>query len=76
MAINIVKTHGFLTLYNGISAAILRQATYSTTRFAVYDSGKVFILKNSVPINKDMPFYQKIMLAGISGGIGGIVGNM
>jgi hypothetical protein len=78
MAVNIAKTNGILALYNGISAAVLRQATYSTTRFAVYDVGKIFIIKNSNSSNKttsDMPFYQKILLAGASGAFGGIVGR-
>ena len=34
---NIVKNQGILALYNGLSASLLRQLTYSTTRFAIYD---------------------------------------
>ena len=64
-----------MALYNGISAAILRQATYSTTRFAVYDIGKIIIHKKSKNKHPDLPFYQKIGLAGMSGVIGGIIGN-
>jgi dicarboxylate transporter 10 len=71
MAGHMVKTNGFFSLYNGLSAAILRQATYSTTRFAAYDIGKKLLTVS----NKEMPFYQKILLAGASGGIGGIVGT-
>ncbi|CAF0848095.1 unnamed protein product [Brachionus calyciflorus] len=77
MTVNIIKTNGFFALYNGISAAILRQATYSTTRFACYE-----IIKDMVNTSqnksgnkpKDMPFYQKILIAGVSGALGGIVG--
>jgi dicarboxylate transporter 10 len=78
MAVNIAKTNGILALYNGISAAVLRQATYSTARFAFYDMGKVLLLKNSKnkKINtNDLPFYQKILLAGASGAVGGIIGK-
>jgi len=75
VGVNIVKTSGFTAIYNGISAAVLRQATYSTTRFAVYESSKSLINKNSTKKSGDMPFYQKILLAGASGGIGGIVGT-
>ena len=74
MAGNIVKTNGFFALYNGISAAILRQATYSTTRFAFYEVCKGAIAKNN-PGKTEMPFYQKILLAGASGAIGGFVGT-
>ena len=35
--VKIVRTDGFFGLYSGLSASLLRQATYSTTRFAVYD---------------------------------------
>lgn len=78
MTVNIVKTNGFFALYNGISAAILRQATYSTTRFACYEIFKGMaeakIRKNSPNPNAkvDIPFYQKILIAGLSGGLGGI----
>lgn len=73
MAGHMAKTNGVLSLYNGLSAAILRQATYSTTRFAVYDVSKNILSKNSN--GKELPFYQKILLAGASGGIGGVVGT-
>lgn len=32
----IVKREGFTKLYSGLSAALLRQATYTTTRLGVY----------------------------------------
>jgi dicarboxylate transporter 10 len=79
MTVNIVKNSGFFALYNGISAAVLRQATYSTTRFACYE-----ILKNTIQasaktyasgVKQEMPFYQKILLAGGSGFLGGVVGT-
>ena len=34
---SIVRNQGILALYNGLSASLLRQLTYSTTRFAIYD---------------------------------------
>ena len=51
---NIVKNQGILALYNGLSASLLRQLTYSTTRFAIYDvsyhtlekSNKKYLLVN------------------------------
>ena len=36
-AANIVRSNGALALFNGLSASILRQLTYSTTRFGIYD---------------------------------------
>lgn len=81
MTVNIVKTNGFFALYNGISAALLRQATYSTTRFACYETFKGMAeakarANNPDPNAKiDIPFIQKILIAGFSGGLGGVVGT-
>lgn len=74
---NIYKTSGVLAFYNGLSAAVLRQGTYSTTRFAVYDMGKKLVSnspKNKKP-DADMPFIQKVVLAGGSGIIGSFIGS-
>lgn len=73
MGANIIKTSGVRAIYNGLSAAILRQATYSTTRFATYEAGKNFLDRNNA--SAEIPFIQKILLAAGSGCIGGIVGN-
>lgn len=58
----IIRERGILSLYNGISASLLRQVTYSTTRFGLYEIGK-----------KDYAdgFVGKVLLAGASGAIGG-----
>ena len=72
MTANIVKTNGFSALYGGLSAAILRQATYSTSRFACYELLKTSLSKNTTG---EMPLYQKIGIAGLSGFIGGVVGT-
>jgi hypothetical protein len=34
----VIRSEGVLGLYNGLSAGLLRQATYSTTRLGVYQS--------------------------------------
>lgn len=73
MVSTIARNHGMRAFYNGLSASVLRQATYSTTRFAVYDLGKKFMKRKN---KKDMPFVQKILLAGVSGVIGSLVGNL
>jgi len=39
----IIRTNGALALYNGLSASILRQATYSTTRFGLYEVNSTII---------------------------------
>lgn len=44
--IQIIKTEGIFGLYSGLSASILRQITYSTMRFGVYDKLKNLISNN------------------------------
>merc|ERR1719402_507915 len=34
--LGVVKNEGFSTLYTGLSAGLLRQATYTTTRLGIY----------------------------------------
>jgi len=38
----IVRNEGFMALYRGLSASLLRQITYSTVRFGAYDVFKVW----------------------------------
>lgn len=68
MGIRVFKRDGFFALYNGISASILRQLTYSMTRFGMYETYKK---------NKDGPmtFAESGVVACVSGFVGGIVGN-
>merc|ERR1712137_250682 len=60
-----------MSLYNGISASLLRQLTYSLARFGIYQQ-----VKSSCGIpEKDLKFYHLALFAGASGLIGGIVGT-
>ena len=70
--VSIVRNQGFLALYNGLSASLLRQVTYSTTRFGIYEVGKQWL---TPPGATDIPFIQKVLLAGVSGACGGFVGT-
>ena len=80
VAIEAAKQNGIMSLYNGISAALLRQATYSTVRFAFYESAKDHILsrqefQDSRHKTKKLTFFQSIVIAGIGGGLGSIFGS-
>uniref|UniRef100_A0A914RR90 Mitochondrial dicarboxylate carrier n=1 Tax=Parascaris equorum TaxID=6256 RepID=A0A914RR90_PAREQ len=61
MIVKIYRGDGILGFYNGISASLLRQLTYSTTRFGMYET-----------IKKQFP---GALIAGISGACGGWVGT-
>lgn len=71
LVVRVVKKQGVFALYNGLSASLLRQLTYSTTRFAFYEVGK----QSFESPGQNMPFYQKLLLAGVSGAAGGVVGT-
>ncbi|KAI0223693.1 Mitochondrial dicarboxylate carrier [Lamellibrachia satsuma] len=71
MGITVVKTDGILGLYNGLSASILRQLTYSLTRFGIYETVKKELTKGDAV----MPFYQKVLAGGVAGAMGGFVGT-
>ncbi|KAJ5133599.1 Mitochondrial dicarboxylate transporter [Penicillium atrosanguineum] len=70
---HIIRNNGLFGLYNGLSAALLRQMTYSTTRFGIYEE-----LKSRVATSSPNSSPSILTLLGISctsGFIGGVVGN-
>jgi dicarboxylate transporter 10 len=68
---HVIKTDGALGLYKGISAAQLRQGTYSMTRFGVYEA-----LKERMTTADTKPsFLTLVGMASISGFLGGFAGN-
>lgn len=64
---NILKEEGVRNLYNGLSAALFRQVTYTTTRMGMFQ----FLLDKT----SDVTFGHRLVYGAIAGGIGGIVGN-
>eukprot|EP01121_Diplochlamys_sp_Union-15-3_P020380 TRINITY_DN793_c0_g1_i1.p1 TRINITY_DN793_c0_g1~~TRINITY_DN793_c0_g1_i1.p1 ORF type:complete len:303 (-),score=42.09 TRINITY_DN793_c0_g1_i1:54-962(-) len=69
---NIWQTRGIPGFYQGLSGSLLRQATYSTTRFGAYPPIKRLISGGS---DKPLSFVKKIMAGIISGGLGALVGT-
>ncbi|CCH58373.1 hypothetical protein TBLA_0A05800 [Henningerozyma blattae CBS 6284] len=67
----IVAHDGFLTLYNGLSAAMLRQCTYTTSRFGCY----AIIKENLIPSKHQTNTSYLLPASMVSGAIGGLVGN-
>ncbi|KAI9712756.1 MAG: Mitochondrial dicarboxylate transporter [Bogoriella megaspora] len=71
MAAHIFQTDGMIGLYRGLSASILRQMTYSTTRFGVYEE-----LKDLFTTSVRSPSLPTLIaMASTSGLLGGIAGN-
>lgn len=65
---------GVRGLYIGISASILRQMTYSLTRFAAYDELKRYVARHS-DSSKPLSVWTKIGVASLAGAAGGMAGN-
>jgi len=81
----IVRNEGVLSLYSGLSASLLRQATYSTVRFGTYEGLKQRRLdslraearraggKQRPPT--DLPMLDSIAFSLFGGAVGGVAGN-
>ncbi|MQL41278.1 hypothetical protein EI012_25500, partial [Escherichia coli] len=74
VGIRLVQQEGLAALFSGVSATVLRQTLYSTTRMGLYD---VLKKKWSDPnaSGGNMPLARKIEAGLIAGGIGAAVGN-
>jgi len=68
----VVKNEGFRTLYTGLSAGLLRQATYTTTRLGVYT---YLFEKFSNPDGSPPGFFKKAALGMSAGACGAFVGT-
>lgn len=69
--LHILRNDSFLGLYSGLSASLLRQLTYSTTRFGVYEE-----LKSSFSNARSEPSFPSLVaMASTSGFLGGVAGN-
>lgn len=65
-----VRRDGIFSLWSGLSASILRQSTYSTARFALYED----FTRRMSPGQKRSPSIT-MLCAGAAGGIAGLIGN-
>ncbi|KAJ8097331.1 mitochondrial carrier domain-containing protein [Lipomyces tetrasporus] len=70
--LHVFRNEGVFALYKGLSASILRQATYSTTRFGAYEKLKDWASGGS---EVTPPFHVILPMAMAAGWLGGVVGN-
>lgn len=73
MASAIIKNEGFGTLYTGISAGLLRQATYTTARLGIHAKIVDFLLEQNK--GAPLPLLQKAGAGLAAGGLGAIFGS-
>ncbi|XP_071745079.1 mitochondrial dicarboxylate carrier isoform X1 [Lepeophtheirus salmonis] len=69
--VNIVKTQGILAMYSGLSASLVRQLTYSTTRFAIYEGAK----NQVAPNNEKIGLLKRVSMSAFAGACGGFIGT-
>lgn len=63
----ILRNEGFSGFYNGLSASLARQLTYTTARLSIYN----LLLEQ----NTNSGFFGKMLMASVAGSIGAFVGN-
>jgi len=69
----IVAKEGFTKLYAGLGAGLLRQATYTTTRFGIYNT---LLDNHKAKNNGQMPnVWYKLAFGFTAGGCGSVVGT-
>jgi dicarboxylate transporter 10 len=61
---------GVQSLYAGLTAALMRQMSYSLVRLGSYERLKEYISKGKKPTTP-----QSLLAASLAGGLGGIAGN-
>ncbi|KAJ2676416.1 Mitochondrial dicarboxylate transporter [Coemansia spiralis] len=67
----IIREAGVLGLYSGLSAALLRQGTYTMARFAVYDLAKDAMRHSDSSNLTGKEVAVAALLSGIAGGVAG-----
>ncbi|KAK9897638.1 mitochondrial carrier [Cystobasidium minutum MCA 4210] len=68
-----IKTDGIVKgAYAGLSASLLRQLTYSLTRFAVYDKTKEYLAHGN---DGPLPIWKLAIAGSAAGAAGGLAGN-
>ncbi|XP_028777763.1 mitochondrial uncoupling protein 4 [Neltuma alba] len=72
VGVQILRSEGVSALFSGLSATMLRQTLYSTTRMGLYD---VLKQKWTDPDKGNLPVGRKIVAGLIAGGVGAAVGN-
>lgn len=72
VARNMIRAEGFGALYNGLSAGLLRQATYTTARMGIF---RTITEKIKDPETGSLSFAKRAGAGLTAGGLGSIIGN-
>lgn len=74
VGLNVARSEGVQALYSGVSATLLRQCLYSSTRMGLYEYLKLQ-WRSDESSGSGLPLYKKVAAALVSGGFGAVVGN-
>lgn len=61
---DVVRKNGFMTLYSGLSAGLLRQVFYATSRFGLFE-----VFRDEMAKYRPTDFYSRLITGCASGGI-------
>ncbi len=76
MCMNVVQTEGIRALYSGVSASVLRQFLYSSTRIGLYEHLKMqWRDPRQQQQGTGLPLVKKVTAALLAGAAGAAVGN-
>jgi hypothetical protein len=73
VAKDIIAKDGFGALYRGLSAGLLRQATYTTARLGIFQQITDYAKKANN--GQNLPLWQKAACGLTAGGLGALVGT-
>lgn len=71
----VVAEEGFMSLYNGISAAWLRQASYTTLRLGFFDRFLEFFTSRAHSHGRETSFVERAMASLSAGGLAAAIAN-
>lgn len=74
VGLNVARSEGVQALYSGVSATLLRQALYSSTRMGLYEYLK-HQWRDETQGGSGLPLYKKVTAALVAGASGAVVGN-
>lgn len=75
VAQDVVAQGRALELYSGLSAALLRQAVYGTSRLGLFFTFEDALIKRAKNQGKEVPFGERAAAGIAAGGMGAFIGN-
>jgi solute carrier family 25 oxoglutarate transporter 11 len=71
----VISKYGVSRLYTGLDSALLRQATYTTTRMGIYKTLMDWSTVRNKEKGRGVPMWEKSVFSITAGGLASIVGN-